>query len=423
MTAEAIRIFTFYWLVACFLATAVALWCRPRAVPAALLLATALLVRLAPWIVFRMPPGAAAAFDTESYRIVAQLLRAGQDVYSHTTRHPYLPLQMYVMALASWVADLSGLDFAMLVKLPAIAADAVIPLVIARWTSESVTPATAARAALVYALNPMSTLIVALHGQFDSLPLLFLLWSLLRLRGGRDTRSVALSGLLFGLAILWKTWPVILAPLLLAQLPSWRHRGLFAVSLAAVPLVGGALYCVALGVGPRSMAAAVSNYSSLQGRWGYPMILQRLSSTWDWTWAEAARQWTVPWAREILAVGLIAGTVAAISQPLERGCALVILAFYIFTYGWGGHYIMWLQPFALLGAPPLLAAVYVLVSTALMLARYFFYGAFYAQILRHVSVNSPAITYVWSTSAALWLLCVVLFVAIARRPPHSLDPR
>lgn len=52
-----------------------------------------------------MPAGAFAHFDTESFRIVGELLGSGRDVYSHTTRHPYLPLELYIIWGARWLAD------------------------------------------------------------------------------------------------------------------------------------------------------------------------------------------------------------------------------------------------------------------------------------------------------------------------------
>lgn len=66
--------------------------------------------------------------------------------------------------------------------------------------------------ALQYAVNPLSLLVVALHGQVEPVALAFALGGILLIKSGRPVAG----GVLLGVAVAARTWPVII---LLAVLP------------------------------------------------------------------------------------------------------------------------------------------------------------------------------------------------------------
>ena len=110
----------------------------------ALLFGLALVVRVIPALI--LPNG--APYDVESFGIVADLLRHGQDVYRAAAaagRYPYLPLQMYVMAAARVAALRTGLPFPFVVKLPPMLADGASAALLYRVGARARTPAWGAR--------------------------------------------------------------------------------------------------------------------------------------------------------------------------------------------------------------------------------------------------------------------------------------
>jgi hypothetical protein len=407
-------VFSLVWVVGCLIACMIVL--RRPAIPVSsvTVFGVALLLRAVPLVLFQLPPDAAVQFDIESYRIVGHLLRSGQDVYGHTTRHPYLPLQMYAIAAASRVAERSAVPFELLVKLPAAMADAVIPIVISRWVTPSVSRARATRAALAYAANPISIFVACVHGQFDSVPLLFMMMSLVLLRRGTaPPRVVARAGVLLGLAVLDKTWPVIVVPLAVTRVRGWRARSLLIGSAALVLVAGTSLYCVLLDVGPGPLLDSVRTYTGLGDIWGYPLLLSRARHL--LSWVGALREWVVPVEPVILGAGLVAATILAVPMPLEEGGALVLFAFYVFTYGWGSHYLTWIVPFLLLAGRAAVASGYLVGATATTLIFFYGYGGITFGLLRCVGLDSPFIRYAFMVPVPLWILCLVCLLVFVRQ--------
>ena len=414
--------FSLVWLIACGVACAAAFRLPPPR--AGTVFALALGVRLVPALVFRIPHGAIMAFDMESMRLVAQMLRAGQDVYVQAARHPYLPLQMYFMALASFVADHSAFPFEVLVKLPAIVADAAIPILLVRWTTGGASRQATQRLAWIYAFNPLSTAVVSIHGQFDSLPLLFLLASLLLLRDGRAMGA----GLLLGLAVLEKSWPVILLPLALWRVRQWNARAVLLVCCGLVPLLGIAVYCVLLGVEPWLMLHAVSKYSGVVGHWGLTLLAKNLCA--DSACQGILQAWAFDHAALLLQVAKVVfgGVLLTITwwmaaARLEAAAAAIILAFYVFAYGWGYNYLVWVLPFLLLAESPLISAAYLATATATTLAMFYGYGGVDAGFAFLFAPDSIVWRYGGFSSLPLWLLCAAILLRLLWRRNHHRHPR
>lgn len=335
---------------------------RPRC---ALLLVVgiALFVRMVPNFV--LPGG--AGYDIESYRLVAESLRAGEDVYRNpatSDRHPYLPLQMYWMALASWLSDQAGVSFVKVVRLAPILADCGIALALFSFLKERASPAVAHQGALYYALSPVSVFVSGYHGQFDAIPLLFLVLAVVS-----DRRSTHRSAAYLGAGILSKSWPVLALPSFWCKLRSWRKRVSFAFVVALIPAVGLALYSVLLGSRIDNVVQTAISYDWGVGAWGYTYILRLLGILWPslrflFTLAVRGGRYVT------LALLAIVWLLGARRETLPEGILTVFVTFFAVTHAFSVQYLVWLIPLAILASERRWLTRYTLAATSYMILVY-----------------------------------------------------
>lgn len=150
---------------------------------------------------------------------------------------------------------LTSPGFNLLVRLPLIAADLVIALILYRVLLDWTDQARARVGAALWMLNPLMIMTSSIHGQFDALPALCILLSALYLIAGRHLPAgIALS---FGLA--FKIYPFILLPLyglLVISGTFWRWRAVSYRTAAQHSLIeamkfgGGLLLPLLLFIGP-----------------------------------------------------------------------------------------------------------------------------------------------------------------------------
>jgi Gpi18-like mannosyltransferase len=106
-------------------------------------------------------------------RVAAHVLDVSWNPYLARQLYPYPPLWVWVEVGCEWLARHSGLSFAVLVKLPVLAAEIALVVLLARWGAER--RGAARWAPWIYALHPVAVLVSGFHGQFDSLALLMVL--------------------------------------------------------------------------------------------------------------------------------------------------------------------------------------------------------------------------------------------------------
>lgn len=123
---------------------------------------------------------------------------------------------------------------------------------------------------LQYAVNPISLLVVAWHGQGDVVAVTCAVAALVLARSGRATTS----GLVLGLAIAAKTWPILFVPALFAEISRRRERrrllmaagGFCAALYLTLPLF--------LQTDLLTHARIVATYTSAtSGQWGWSSLV------------------------------------------------------------------------------------------------------------------------------------------------------
>jgi hypothetical protein len=330
----------------------------------ALVLAVAGAVRLAPILLAdRM------VADVRLYqRVATRVLDVSWNPYEAPGLYPYPPVWVWVEAGAEWLARHTGGNFAVLVKLPVLAADLAIVALLANWgprTGRGLVPAG------LYALHPVSVLVGAFHGQFDAVALFFVLLAVLDFDAGRrDASALALAA-----AIALKSFPVLLLPVfLLTPGMTARARARFAV-LAVVP--------VALLLVPYALADLGALRRELFGYGGIADL------GWIGFWRGLRLLHTGVLARSEAPywVGLVAvskaltllaeaALLAAIASrrgrwPLAEACLAALLVFLVFYGSVSAQYLLWVVPFGV-WLPDRFAAVHGIVSTMALIGLYSF---------------------------------------------------
>jgi len=356
------------------------------------------------WPIAALSPGAPP--DMSSYKLVGDsLLQGNFNPYTLPGRpYPYPPLWMFVEAASVWLSQVTGLPMAFIIKMPSLLADASISVLILRYLRRRQSPQ-AMKWALLYAANPISLLVIAAHGQFDALPLLFILLALY------FGQSLTASGLFMGLSVLLKAWPVLLVPAFLADYDDYKSRFRYACYTILPTATSMIPYLITT---PNQVYQKVFAYSSTPD-FGYLGLIRSASYILSGTY-------TIPSQVEILgklallsAVGVwwLTRRARLSSEKLALG---IFLIFYLASSGIGAHYLLWIIPIACILQDVRLSG-YLLVS---FLALVFWYAVFFPSVLGVESIMMKSYSYrlaasvlytlfnaLWWSYVGFWLLRLV----------------
>lgn len=287
---------------------------------------------------------------------------------------PYPPGFFGFVAAAGAAADVTGLAYTSLVRLPSIAADALIALVVQGALARRGAPERAQIAATaLIALGPSFAVISGYHGQLDNLAILpavvaVVLWDRL------PARRALVAGLLIGTGCAVKTPVIFLVLALLPAARSWREGATLIGAAAAVPLVALAPF----------VASTPGEVLDALGYRGYPgtsplsiLIQPELAE-------QLTRQVTPSGVVELLydrgqALAVLAlGAAMLLTTRVGRGwtvaerATLLWLTFYVVTPVFFFQYLVWGLPFFVLAGRLRLALV---VQVIALLPTVLFYRA------------------------------------------------
>ena len=304
-----------------------------------MILTIGLLIRLIP--AFILAPQ--SNYDIESFSLVSRHVLNIEDVYTSAdtiTRHPYLPLQMYWLGACQWLSEKTNIPFSALVRLLPIFVDMVIVWLLFAYFGKNnkVDPK---YAAFLYALNPIAIYVSAFHGQFDSVPLLFVLLSLIF-----AGNSVTKSGLWLGVGIWIKSWPVLALPAIMSSFSSKNDKYKLLLNVLLPPLFGILFYSIWFSGGIISTTSNAINYNHGIGHWGYTFILKLIG---QFTGSDLINNYLYLYSKfvTLLALFLVWFFVARKQAPIPA-VTTIIVAFFAFTHAFAVQYLVWLVPLAIL---------------------------------------------------------------------------
>jgi hypothetical protein len=268
------------------------------------------------------------------FRGTGEAVRAGHDPLRAVPAGEwnFLPFVPYLHALelaTRW-------QWTLVEKTLPVLADCTIVVLVARLARER--PLTRA---FQYAMSPIAVLVSALHGQIDPIALAFGLGALVAAR----SRRPVLAGMLLGLGIATKSWPVLFLPGVLFLSEGRRWRALAAS--AAVPLLFFLTMPLAFDANLAHDAGIILKYRSIVGWWGWTGIFYAVRGS--------GIRLTKGLLGTLGAFLTLASFVVTLwlyrkRDPIDMTLAL-LLVFLVVTAGFGTQYVLWSVPLIIARAP------------------------------------------------------------------------
>ncbi len=352
--------------------------------------------------------------DVARYEKVARhLLDVSWNPYETRHLYPYPPPWAAAEAAAGWAARRGLLPFAVAIKLPVLAADLLLIVLLAAAAGRG---RAGPLAPWLYAVHPVALLVGGFHGQFDAIALAFVLLALEALaRGRRDGSALALAA-----AIATKAFPVLLLPLLAS---AGRASGRQVVRYALLACLPVALLLLPFALADvAALRRELFAYSGIAD-FGWTGLLRGIEWLARGTLPRAeARFWPLAslaskglflaaWAALVIAVR--AGRWRA---DVERQALAVVLAF-LASYGLlSAQYLLWAVPLGLL-RPSRYALGYALAATAGLAGFYLFLAP---GVLFDETPGAPALALagrLWVLGTGATLLAALAWLVASLRGP------
>ena len=316
--------------------------------------------------------------DIALYRQQAIPVVQMQNVYAATRNvFPYTPVSMFYPALGLLLSGTLGIPFHVVIKLFAILSDVGIVLALYGLGAKLFPRRAAIGGAALYALSPVSILVSSFHGNIMPFVVLLMLAAYLLFRADPD-ENLTVSGLLLGLAVGWRSFPILLLPFFLASIDGRAKK----IRFAACVIVPVALSLAPFAwVDATSMLREMLTYSG----WGIhhgPFGIVRglhLLSLGSITW-ENPPAWE-PWmtASKVVFLALY-GLAVLLSKRLGllNGILVTFFLFDVVYSGVASQYLIWALPFLLLTGRTAMFWSYQLAAAYALIV---FYWIFFPDIL------------------------------------------
>ncbi|MCS6956127.1 MAG: glycosyltransferase 87 family protein, partial [Candidatus Calescibacterium sp.] len=184
-------------------------------------------------------------------------------------------------------------------------------------------------ASLLYALHPAMIIIIAIHGQLDSLVLFFFLLSIIMFQ-----QKTTFSGLLLGIAISIKPWPILFLPSFLKK--TTQKISYFLLSCFS-PVMSVVFHSFLTGVPVGDIITPIKNYRGIYGIWGIGNIMNTLFPLF---WEQNIR-----FFRRLFLVLFVGWQFVNHKKTFLEELFLTLLVFFSFSPLFGAQWLSWIIPF------------------------------------------------------------------------------
>ena len=294
-------------------------------------------------IAFRVAVMAMSAVDTwqpvdfiNSFKPAGEAVLARRDpVLEGNHGWHFLPTIPYMYAILLGI----GIPWEWAGRLVTVVSDIIlIPLVGKLAGGEK-----AALRAFQYACNPLAILVASVHGQVEPVSLVFGVAAFVMARKARTERPVRnaiLAGLLMGMALCAKSWPIWLVPGMLLLLPDLRTRAYAFFSTGVPPI----FFFVTLPIGAGTALSELPEVIRIIGS------VRPIVGEWGWTAIAVGGAWVLDADLARIGQYILYATELVVlflwrrAHPVDLTTA-ILLAFMVVTPRLGAQYLLWFMPF------------------------------------------------------------------------------
>jgi hypothetical protein len=235
-------------------------------------------------------------------------------------------------------------------------------------------------------------MIAGFHGNSDPLIVALLLASVY---AAECKDRSALSGVLYGMALSIKVWPLFLVLAFMLGLKTWRAR----LSFGALALATAATLAFPhILAGPKLIISTVFGYRSISGWWGLSLLPSYVRIG-------------VPFTFTAIAIAVVYLRKRNASLSYMVGSSIIV--FLVLTPGFGVQYLAWILPFCFLFGDQVTCAVYATSSVFLAVIYTYWSGGipwYFADSLRQHS----GFEVVFCFAAVCWVTLVASAVMSLR---------
>ncbi|OQY67330.1 hypothetical protein B6D29_01925 [Microgenomates bacterium UTCPR1] len=272
-------------------------------------------------------------YDLNSYYKVGELTTKGINIYPDVAslHHPYLPFFLYLEAIAFWLSSILSLGYngtILIIKLFIAIFDLGCLYLIYLITSRDLDKA------LLYAVSPIPILIFSFHGQFDAIPLFFILLSsfyLIKAKIKKKYRDIC-TYLTFSIAVLSKTWPLILVTYYIKRV----KRLSVAFIVIILPLLSVLAYLFVFKSDYMAITKTLIGYQGLWGVWGISKMIGPIGYKFEKI-------------STLFFLGLFFYfTTKQQTDDFYKEIFKILLFFYVFTSNFSIQYLSWFVPFMII---------------------------------------------------------------------------
>ncbi len=289
-------------------------------------------------------------YDLQSYLQVGELTSKGINIYPDISNlhHPYFPFFLYFEAIAYRIGQIgliSQISPILTIKLILIFFDLGINYLVYLLSKKDL------KTAFLYAINPVTILITTLHGQFDVIPVFFVLLTVYLLNEKQELLSI----LSFSFAILTKTWPILFIFPVIKRINNKKLM----ILIFLFPFLFGLIYVWLFKSSPLDIVETLIYYQGLWGIWGPWVLLgkqgiffQKLTTL-------------------IFLFSFFSYSYFNKNKNLIKNILNLLFFFFIFTTNFSIQYFTWIIPFLIIVKPKHYLFLILFISICLFSYYYF----------------------------------------------------
>ncbi|MCX7881531.1 MAG: hypothetical protein N2482_03440 [Patescibacteria group bacterium] len=322
-------------------------------------------------------------FDLKSYLKVGQLTLNKINIYPDVARihHPYFPFFLYLETLAVYLNKFQ-INPVFIIKIINNVFDLGNIYLVYLLSKKN------KKTALFYALNPITILTSSFHGQFDVIPLFFLLLTVFLIN-----KKPILALLSYSFSIMIKTWPIFFFILFFKEL---KNKKIF-LFVSLFPLFSVFVYSLIFNTDFFTIFLTVLKYRGLFGFFGFGKLISLI-----FNFFKISPSVSVFFQKILLIVFftffLFFSLFFLKRHSLIEKIALLTLFFILFSPFFAIQYFSWPVPFLILSRPKFF-------THFLIAATFFINVNYYSWIVPAINING----FVNIISLIVWLTVALNF--------------